>query len=255
MRKLIRHTIGGAGCAVVLAMAACSGDGITPVAPVAPSTPTSHAPEVLVAVSPTFVLADPGADATAPTVVVQDRAGAAVSNVPVRFVLRLGGGFIADTLVKSDNLGRATCGRWTVGAAPGDNIVVAAIDGVAPLLFTAWGYTRPTGQDSYELQSMGGRSLPVSYNAWEFVAGSLVLANDGTFTLTYLIHYPQRRVPSVDVSIMKGSYAGSAPTITFVGFAGEFRATGTIAGDALTLYREDIESDDEVYARRPGARP
>ena len=68
---------------------------------------------------------------TAPTVRVQDAAGAAVSGVTVRFSVTSGGGTIFGDSARTDANGQASVGQWVLGTTPGANVLHAEIASTA----------------------------------------------------------------------------------------------------------------------------
>ncbi|MEO8295319.1 MAG: SBBP repeat-containing protein [Gemmatimonadota bacterium] len=81
----------------------------------------------------------------APAVQVTDVGGNPVAGVTVHFAVTSGGGNIAATTSTTNTQGVATSGVWTLGVAPGSNILAVSVAGLAgsPLSFTATGITGP----------------------------------------------------------------------------------------------------------------
>ena len=81
--------------------------------------------------------------AVAPSVLIRDGDGNALSGIPVTFTVTGGGGSVSnDTPVTGDD-GLATVGAWTLGAEAGANTLSAAVAGVelsgGPVVFSATG--------------------------------------------------------------------------------------------------------------------
>ena len=79
--------------------------------------------------------------AIAPTVLIEDVHGNAVSGVAVSFAVTSGGGNATGTSPTTDAHGRAAVGNWTLGPTPGTNTLEATVSGVigSPVTFTATG--------------------------------------------------------------------------------------------------------------------
>jgi lysophospholipase L1-like esterase len=78
----------------------------------------------------------------APAVIVKDAAGNAVAGVNVTFAVAGGGGTLAaGEDVVTNSAGIATAPAWTLGPAPGQNILTASAAGLtgSPVMFTATG--------------------------------------------------------------------------------------------------------------------
>lgn len=73
----------------------------------------------------------------APTVVVLDDFGNPVAGVTVQFSVTAGGGSVAGATVVTDSSGSASVGSWTLGPAPGTNLLSAVLPGGATVVFTA----------------------------------------------------------------------------------------------------------------------
>ena len=74
-----------------------------------------------------------------PTVLMFDRFGNRVerSTLVVKFGVVAGDGHLANTEVKPDTFGIASAGGWTLGTNPGLNSVIASVDGLGEVTFTA----------------------------------------------------------------------------------------------------------------------
>jgi hypothetical protein len=65
----------------------------------------------------------------APAIVVRDQDGQPMSGVPVTFSVKTGGGMLTGGSTVTNSSGIATLGSWTLGNAPGQNIVAVAVSG------------------------------------------------------------------------------------------------------------------------------
>ena len=74
-----------------------------------------------------------------PAVRARDQYGNAVADVGVIFRAVSGAGVITDSSVRSDETGRASSSRWTLGTRSGVNTVIAAANGAIGTSFTAIG--------------------------------------------------------------------------------------------------------------------
>ena len=83
----------------------------------------------------------PGATLTQPlTVEVRDQHGTPLAGTTVTFAITAGGGTLSDTTATTDAQGRAAT-TLTLGNQPGTNTVVATVEDLDPLTFTATGTT------------------------------------------------------------------------------------------------------------------
>jgi hypothetical protein len=74
----------------------------------------------------------------APTFIVRDAEGHAISGVGVTVSVSAGSGSVASSPKKSTN-GPTSIGNWTLGPKTGVNQLTVTVDGIAPLVFTATG--------------------------------------------------------------------------------------------------------------------
>ena len=108
--------------------------------------PTSlgDTPASAVAASDTTQTGEAGADAAAaPSVRVTDRTGLPLAGIPVTFSVIAGGGEVIGSSPRTGTDGRAAVERWRLGPGIGDNVVVAAIEGLPPIRFVATGRAGP----------------------------------------------------------------------------------------------------------------
>lgn len=114
--------------------------------------------------------------------------------------------------------------------------------------------------ESYELQTIGGHSLPVTYtgggSAWQVSGARYDLLADGTFYFYYIgVPWEQQ-----SRSHPNGYYSRTASSIEFysTGPLSPFYAernghfsTGVLSGTTMTVHYEDpVDFDEEVYTRR-----
>ena len=88
---------------------------------------------------------------TAPSVVVRDAQGNGVAGATVRFTVTAGGGSVANATVTTNGQGAASAGRWTLGTAPGTNVLQASVTGVDPVVFTATATAGTTSTSPYAI--------------------------------------------------------------------------------------------------------
>ncbi len=108
--------------------------------------PTSETgtPASAVAASATEQTGEAGADVSAPPAVrVLDRSGQPIAGVAVTFSVVAGAGEVAGASPRTGTDGRAAVERWRLGPVPGENAVVAAIDGLPAIRFVATGRAGP----------------------------------------------------------------------------------------------------------------
>ena len=130
--------------------------------------------------------------ATAPTVLLRDAYGNAVSGATVTFAVASGGGSLDTGPAVTDASGYATASSWTLGTAAGANTLSASVSGLATLTFTATATAGPAAQlavsasdstpaaggtvtVSAQLEDAYGNSVTTSGLAvgWTSTAGSL----------------------------------------------------------------------------------
>jgi hypothetical protein len=119
--------------ALAVLLAACNGDGGT-----GPNGATS-----VVAASPILQTSTTGIRvADPPAVRVTNRDGEPVAGVPVAFKVTAGGGLLRYSAATTDATGFATAGVWELGTTPGQNTVVATVEGLPPVTFNATAQAR-----------------------------------------------------------------------------------------------------------------
>jgi hypothetical protein len=192
---------------------------------------------------------------------VTTRSGMPLANVPVWFVAGPEGGEIGDSIVMTERSGAARAGTWRLGNTPGENTVTASVAGGLSVTFTA-AVKRWTVIATYDLESIGGRALPLTYSGggetWTIAGGHYVLADDGTYAFGYEI--ADRKWTGADITCSMAQYtvadsivtfyleAGSYPGSAFYQERGGLFSTGTRSGNRMTVKYEDfIDFEDEVY--------
>jgi hypothetical protein len=116
---------------LILGVAACGGSGDT-------SPSNANTPAAIVAVSVTSQLGAKGSAVSAPpSVKVTSTSGAGVGGVTVVFAVSLGGGSVTGATQTTNGSGVATVGGWTLGPAPGTNLLTATVAGLTAVTFAA----------------------------------------------------------------------------------------------------------------------
>jgi hypothetical protein len=184
---------------------------------------------------------DPGSKvASAPTVWVADSSGFyPIAGVRVTFTVTAGGGTVGTSSVVTDAAGIASSGSWQLGEAAGTNTVVASAAGLASVTFTATGLPRHLIA-KFELQTMGGQSLPVG----TITGGHFYLYDDGTCDRWW------DGFGSVEpcTYTLTGQLGGHAALTFFDRIRGNQFATGNdVSGTMNVTYTDFIDFDDEVY--------
>jgi hypothetical protein len=198
----------------------------------------------------------------APAVLVTDRSGTRLANVPVRFVVGPEGGEISDPVVITDGFGVARASTWRLGNTPGENTLTVSVAGSLPVTFTATVVTRWNVVATYDLETIGGRALPLTYSAgsasWTITGGHYVIADDGTYAFGYEVDNAKRTAADIPCSMSQYTADGSTllfyltpgsyPLSTFYHERGGLFSTGTVSGNRMTVKYEDfIDFEDEVY--------
>jgi Bacterial Ig-like domain len=225
---------------------------------------TTELPPFLTVLSPLPTCGRPGQNALhAPTVLVtSSRSGTRLANVPVRFVVGPEGGEISDPVVMTDASGVARAGTWRLGNTPGQNTLTASVAGSVPVTFTAAVVTRWNVVATYDLETIGGRALPLTYSgggaSWTITGGHYVIAADGTYAFGYELD--NAKWTAADIPCSMSQYTADGSTLLFYLTPGSYPAsrfyeergglfsTGTVSGNRMTVKYEDfIDFEDEVY--------
>lgn len=129
--------------------------------------------------------AAPGAALPVPVaVVVQNSSGAPLSGVAVTFTVDSGGGSLSQTAATTDANGTASAGTWTLGAAPGTNVVTAHVGSL---------------KAGFHAQGLGNESRPI-------ITGSTLTASGGT------LQYQKAGDPLNGLAITVPAAAYTTPT-------------------------------------------
>lgn len=139
MSRLLRATFVPALLLAAASLAGCGGDEIVvgPAAVVELVTGGGQIAAVATAVG------------TPPSFRVKDAAGRVIAGAQVRFTVEGGGGSVTPELIRTDGQGVAAVGSWTLGSAPGQNILRARVEGLSvttTVSATAIGGTPPSIQ-------------------------------------------------------------------------------------------------------------
>jgi hypothetical protein len=241
-------------------VAACASD--VPTAPVI-DVPGTATPASITARSTAFLVGAPGVEVTeSPTVMVRNRAGAAMTGVLVTFTVTQGGGAVAHAAVSTDDMGMART-AWRLGDTQATNVLTATVASAGAGAVTFFARVGPGGVARYDLQTVGGLSLPRDYSgggtSWSIVGGHYLLFDDGIYAFCYV----STAAPGAprDSILTGGSYTtesattlrfylapGSYPRSTFYQQLGGLFATGTVGGDRMSMkYTDWLDFEDEVY--------
>lgn len=228
----------------LLGMVAGCGDSSSPF-----ESPVSH-PAAIFPVSPTAFHGPPGSRVTTPEVVVLDPSGKALANIPVTFAVLSGGGFVANRVVATDAAGRATAGHWVLGAEPGENLVIASVEGrVAPVAFMATGRLQPA-MAVYGLSTIDNRGVPVDLAVHTILGSYYILYEDGTFGWGSV---SGGKGDPIGFSSDVGVFAHTGAVITFEFEGSESSRTARILhGDSLRVTSDmSPGAEVEMYAATP----
>jgi hypothetical protein len=152
----------------------------------------------------------------------------------------------------------ASVGGWQLGSAPGPDTLVASVTGLTPVTFTA---RFPVAVAIYDLQTIAGQKVPVTYPLGTIAGGHYVLFDDGSCTWGYdgpnpaspttTMSYGRPDSATIQFYLLPGTYPNSA----FYAERNGLFSTGTLNGTTMTVRYEDFLDFDnpEVYVRRPQA--
>ena len=258
-----------AACTLVLVTAGChsatdASDGKS-IEAGQPSTPPQSAVLRMIA-RPLAAAACPKPDdvvSPGPTVVVSDANGRAVQGAAVTFRAD-GGGQLERTTVSTDASGIASAGTWRLASQPGSNLVVASLATGPSVSFQVIAKTAARVIAAFDLESIGGQPLPITYPVTGTVTGGhYVLADDGTYQFGYVYNGAAFAAPSVicttahyvigtsgiEFYLAPGSYPGSS---FYQQLNGHF-ATATVSNGTMSVKYEDfIDFEDEIYDLEAG---
>jgi hypothetical protein len=237
-------TLGAVGENAVTASVA----GVTPVQFTA--TAQARVPTTMTRLSPDGQLAVPGtAVSSPPSVVVADQAGRGMAGVAVTFAVTAGGGTLTGPTAITSESGVASAGSWTLGPAPGENVVTATAAGLAPVQIHATGQVYPvvnivpvsaTSQSapvgtevpeppSVRVEGQGGQALagvPVTFTV---TAGGGTVTGGTATTNQYGVATAVRWTlgPVEGPNTLTATTGSLSPVV--------FNATGTPGGDPCTM--------------------
>ncbi len=193
----------------------------------------------MVATSPTAFHSQPGTTIAGPAVRLVGADGEPVPGVPVTFSSLTGGAYLVHGVVPTNLQGIAGA-QWVLRSQPGENLVVASAEGVAPLAFAAvggyevpssvFGLARTEGQRAAEGEVLGGYYL---------------LLPGGSFTHSYLLGGPAGTFP---IQRDHGTWSQTGSLITFTGGAGSWVAT---VGDDSLYVKGHHGWNPAVYSATP----
>ncbi len=255
MKHAKQLTTRAAALALAIALVACATpDGVT--------APVARVPTKLIAASPLDQEGIAGSSVLGPPVVsVLDENGAPMKNVAVRFAVTAGAGTIAQDLVKTDVDGFAGV-PWRLGDAGGENILIATVPGIKPVVFRAMAVI-PANGARWDLLLIGEQHLPLTYSgpgaSWSITGGHYVFVGDSTYIFGYEVdgvdgpstigRYVRLDSSTVQLYVPE-CYAGSDSCQERGGLF--LFATGTIQGSVMTVTYEDfIDFEKETYVKSP----
>ena len=174
------------------------------------------------------------------------------------------------TVVRTNRFGEAMC-AWRLGASSGANTLVASLQGVGSVTFTAIS-RMPAVVASFDLETIGGKALPLTYSGggetWTIVGGHYVLLDDGSYLFGYVTSRGVSNAGGRDSVMSAGLFTQAGSVVSFFLAAGSYPAssfymerdglfaTGKIDEDRLSMAYEDfLDFDPETYVRTPAARP
>jgi hypothetical protein len=206
-------------------------------------------PALLEAYSATVQRASPGMTVRqAPRVLVSYATGGSASGVTVRF--RATGGAIAVQSVVTQPNGIASSHEWTLRETPGEDTVIATVEGLPPIVFTAT--ARPAVELArYDQTAIGDSRLPVRIGNTVLTGGELRFYDDGSYVKTTVTDRESRSLRSF--------YERRGQSLAFVWGRDDLwtdygGAGAQIVGDRLRAeYRDPIDPWFEDYVKLSAA--
>jgi hypothetical protein len=235
----------------IFALTAACQDSRSIVAPTDYVTDQSH--PIMVAESPSLFSLFQGDDVPAPSVrVIWSSTGNAFAGVPVSFTF--GDGNVVKATTDAD--GNASA-YWPLDYSKSADSVMVAADGISGTMkFKALIVNKATVA-TYELQSIGGRALPITYGGgdttWAVTGGRYRLFGDSTYVFGYEINGKQGWGPLLpyfkrDSTIEFYLTRESAPLSSFYANLNYLFSTGTANGGGMSVkYTDPIDFEDEIY--------
>jgi hypothetical protein len=204
-----------------------------------------------------------------PTVLVTDFNGVPKGGVGVSFSATIRGQIERNNSLTDAN-GRATAGSWRLADDAGANVVVASIAGGPSTMFSVTTKMPTHVVASYDLATIAGQSLPITYpNAGTITGAHYVLADDSTYTFGYerngqadqvvplataLCSHARFVVSStaIDFYLAPGTY----PLSTFYQERNGHFAIATPSARTMSVKYDDfVDFDDETYVLHDGFEP
>jgi hypothetical protein len=160
----------------------------------------------------------------APSVVVRDASGAALSGIAVTFAVDSGGGSITGASAVTGSNGIAAVGSWTLGAATGRNILLVTVAGLAPLRIAATATAGASTYPSVAIGTGGGAVTihdtgPLNGFALTLPAGAFAAATQWTISYSPSTAVPRTSgvnplTPLIQISSSVGSRANTVLTLS-----------------------------------------
>lgn len=240
-----------------LALAICSAcDGGASVTTPKPKTPKApETPSTLPAWMESFGGSPLGAwpvgtAAPATTFRVLNLRGQPVADVAIACAVS-GGGSIGRAATRTDSLGIASCGDWTLGDTPGINTLTATAATIAPVVIGIEGVRSTVGvtPGRYRLEAFNGGPVPAALDEddtgvrLELVEAELIVTSGG-FELFWTTRVPGRGTSPPVRTI--GTVSAVGPRLSLVVSSGTSGFNDTwglsIAGSGMLLLAGDDES-------------
>ena len=183
-----------------------------------------------------------------------------VEGVIIQFAI----GSASPISVTTDANGLARLPSWTIGSQPGEYSVTASADGGLAAKATALVMNGPAISMSFELESMGGKTLPQSFSGggatWDITGGQYELMADGTYYWDYYadgVRRSPRDRPIGRYEVLADGVIrfymdpSRAPQSIFYAERGYLFSTGHLSEGTMTVVYEDfIDFEKEIYVLR-----
>ena len=221
----------------------------------APNSPTGDQGQpIMSAASSNLFSVYPGDDVPAPTVqIIRSGTGRAFAGVPVSFTF--GDGAVVKATTGAD--GNASA-NWPIDYTKSVDSVVAKADGVAGTVVFKALIVHTAVVATYELQTIGGRRLPISYSGggsgWNVTGGRYRLFSDGTYMSGYELDGKQQWGPVLsyfrrDSTIEFYLSPETERASIFYANINYLFATATLKGELMSVkYSDPVDFEDEVYS-------
>jgi len=200
-----------------------------------------------------------------PAVLVTDERGRAQQGVAVRFETVTGR--VERSEVETGADGVASAGSWTLGESADVDVLIARIPGGPSLTFSVTTRLSALVIAVYDLTSIGGQPLPISFPGAGTVTGAhYVLAADSTYSFQY--EYSGQVAPRTARLCSNARYTPSPTKIDFYLAPGSYPqssfyqdrnghfATATPSGRTMSVtYDDTIDFEDEQYELESSFNP